>query len=89
MTEAGSLFQNFTTLTENADPLLWRCTLEYLVSVLSKAASSARNEKQVRINIQKAREYLEGGNQVSPKSSPLLQGMKAQSPPVTNLVANL
>ncbi len=37
-------------------------TLEYLV---------------VRIKIQKARECLEGGNQVSPKSS-LLQGMKAQ-----------
>ncbi len=33
--------------------------------------------KKVRINIQKAFEYLEGGNQVSPKSSPL-QGMKAQ-----------
>ncbi len=33
--------------------------------------------KQVRINIQKALEYLEGGNQVSPKSSPL-QRMKAQ-----------
>ncbi len=34
-------------------------------------------KKQVLINIQKAREYLEGGNQVSPKSSPL-QGTKAQ-----------
>ncbi len=32
---------------------------------------------QVRINIQKALEYLEGGNQISPKLSPL-QGMKAQ-----------
>ncbi len=33
-TEAGGLFQYFTTLAENADPLLrrWR-TLEYLVGV--------------------------------------------------------
>ncbi len=53
-------------------------TLKYLVGVPSEAASSRREEKQVRINIQKAREYLEGGNRVSPKSS-LLQGMKAQS----------
>ncbi len=37
-----------------------------------------REKKQVRINIQKALEYLEGGNEVIPKSSPL-QGMKAQS----------
>ncbi len=37
-------------------------TLEYLVGVPCKAASSRREEKQVRINIQKAREYLEGGN---------------------------
>ncbi len=45
----------------------------------------------------KAREYLEGGNQVSSKSSPLL-GMKAQPlqslfvgevTPVTDLVGNL
>ncbi len=36
-----------------------------------------RKEKQVRINIQKALEYVEGGNSVSPKSSPL-QGIKAQ-----------
>ncbi len=35
-------------------------------------------EKQVWIDIQKALEYLEGGNQVSPKSSPLY-GMKANS----------
>ncbi len=70
--------------------------LEYLVGVPSWAASSRREEKQVRINIQKALEYLEGGNQVSPKSSPL-QGMKAQPLQslfieellVTNLVANL
>ncbi len=34
-------------------------------------------KKQVRIIIQKALEYLEDGNQVSPTSSPL-QGMKAQ-----------
>ncbi len=52
-------------------------TLEYLVGVPSKAASSGREEKQILINIQKALEYLEGGNQVSPKSSPLLQKMKA------------
>ncbi len=53
-------------------------TLEYLEDVPSKATSSGRKEKQVRINIQKALEYLEGGNQVIPKSSPL-QEMKAQS----------
>ncbi len=35
-------------------------------------------KKQVRIDIQTALEYLEGGNQVIPKSSPL-QGLKAQS----------
>ncbi len=33
--------------------------------------------KQSWVDIQKARENLEGGNQVSPKSSPV-QGMKAQ-----------
>ncbi len=53
-------------------------TLEYLEGVTSEATSSGRKEKQVRINNQKAPEYLEGGNQVIPKSSPL-QGMKAQS----------
>ncbi len=37
-------------------------TLEYLVGVPSLAASSRREEKQVRINIQKVHEYLEGGN---------------------------
>ncbi len=54
-------------------------TLEYLEGVSSQAASSRGEEKQVRINIQKALEYLEGGNEVIPKSSPLLQRMKAQS----------
>ncbi len=34
--------------------------------------------KQVQIYTQKDLEYLEGGNQVSPKSLPL-QGIKAQS----------
>ncbi len=53
-------------------------TLEYLAGVPSLATSSGRKEKQARINIHKALEYLEGGNQVIPKSSPL-QGMKAQS----------
>ncbi len=52
-------------------------TLEYLVGVPFQAASSGREEKQVQSNTQKAREYLEGGYQVSPKSSPL-QSMKAQ-----------
>ncbi len=51
-------------------------TLEYLVEVPSEAASSGKEEKQVRINTQKAREYREGGNQISPKLWPL-QGMKA------------
>ncbi len=53
-------------------------TLEYLKGVPSYAASSGRKEKQVRINIQKALEYFEGGNEVIPKSS-LLHGMKAQT----------
>ncbi len=52
--------------------------MEYLEGVPSKAALSGRNEKLVRINNQKALEYLEGGNEVIPKSSPL-HGMKSQS----------
>ncbi len=52
------------------------CILECLVGVPFWAASSRREEKQVRINIQKSREYLEGGYQVNTKSSPL-RGMKA------------
>ncbi len=51
--------------------------MECLVGVLSKAATSDREKEQVRINIPKIREHLEGGNQVSPKPSPL-QRMKAQ-----------
>ncbi len=39
--------------------------------------------EKVQINTQKALEYLEGGNLVSPKSSPL-QGIKAQ--PLQSLV---
>ncbi len=50
-------------------------SLEYLVGVSSKAATSGREKKQVRINIQRVLEYLEVGNEVIPKS---LQGMKAQ-----------
>ncbi len=50
----------------------------YREGVPSSAASSGKKEKQFRINIQKTLEYLEGGNEVIPKSSPL-QGMKAQS----------
>ncbi len=45
-------------------------TLVDLVWVPSKATSESE-ENQVRVNIQKALEYLEGGNQVSKKSSPL------------------
>ncbi len=48
------------------------CILEYPVGVPSKAAASSREKKQVRINIQKAREYIKGGNQVSPKSLPFV-----------------
>ncbi len=51
--------------------------MEYLEGVVSLAESSVRKEKQVGINIQQALEHLEGGNQASPKSSPL-QGIKAQ-----------
>ncbi len=73
-TKAGSLFQYFTTLTENANPLLRR----WLAPCSTLKGCPLRKEKQIRINIQKALEYLEGGNQVSPKLSPL-QGTKAQS----------
>ncbi len=51
--------------------------MEYLEGVPSWAATSRSEEKKVRINIQKAFEYLEGSNDVCPKSSPLL-GMIAQ-----------
>ncbi len=55
----------------------------------SEAASSRREEKQARIKIPNAREYLEGSNQVNPKSSPL-QGMKAQPliPVLLSVAAN-
>ncbi len=53
-------------------------TLEYLEGAPSFATSSGGKEKQVRINIQKTLEHLEGGNEVIPESLPL-QGMKAQS----------
>ncbi len=77
--EAGSLFPYFTTLTENADPLLrrLRATLKCPVGMSSLAASSGREETPIRVNNQKAREYPEGGNQVNPKSSPL-QGIKTK-----------
>ncbi len=41
-------------------------TMEYLVRVSSRAASSVREKKQSLFHVQKAREYLECGNQVSP-----------------------
>ncbi len=40
-------------------------TLACLVGVPFQAASSKKEEKQVRINIQRAREYIKSGNQVS------------------------
>ncbi len=63
-------------------------TLEYLVGAFSQATSSGSEKKQVRINIQKTREYIEGGNQVSPKFSPL-QGVKAQQSLVEWQVTNI
>ncbi len=77
--KAGSLFQYVTTLTENSVPYPSAVarTLECLSRGLSLAASSRRDENLDRINIQKAREYLEGGYPVSSKSSPL-HGVKAQ-----------
>ncbi len=77
-TEVRSLFQYFTNLTENDYPLLRRWLAPW--STLKGCPLRPRRagwRKLVCINIQKAREYLEGGNQVSSKSSPL-QGMKAQ-----------
>ncbi len=52
-------------------------TLKYLIGTPFLTAWSGREKKQVRISIQKAHEYLKGGNQVSQKLSPL-QEMKAQ-----------
>ncbi len=51
-TEAGSLFQYLTILTENADPLLRQW--------LARRVGGRKNN--IYINILKAREYLEGGN---------------------------
>ncbi len=52
-------------------------TLKYLVWGALFSRVQRNEEKHIRINIQKALEYPDGGNQVSPKLSPL-QGMKAQ-----------
>ncbi len=61
-TEFGSLFQYITTLPEKADPSFGGgSNLGVLVGVPSKAASSGRVKKQVRINNQETREYLECG----------------------------
>ncbi len=46
-------------------PSMVDLTLKYFVGVLSNAATSGREKKQVRIHTQKTHEYLEGGNQVS------------------------
>ncbi len=53
-TEAESLFQYFTPLTEKADSH-WAVvlTLAYLVGVSFKAASSWKEEMQIRIHTQK------------------------------------
>ncbi len=51
-TEAGNLFQYFTTLTENADPLLRRWST-------LKGCPLRPHRPGGRINIQKALEYLE------------------------------
>ncbi len=63
-TEAGSLLQYFTALNEKLTPPtpVEARTLEHLVGVPSKAASSGREEIKVRIHIQNTRKYLECGN---------------------------
>ncbi len=69
-TETGSLFQYFTTLTEKADPLLPRWLVPWSIwegGPLRPRRVGGR-KKLVHIHVQKTREYLEGGNQVSPKS---------------------
>ncbi len=69
---------------ENSDRRIYNDGSQELIPVFHNPhlkcllASSRRKEKQVRINIQNALEYLEGGYEVIPKSSPL-QGMEAQS----------
>ncbi len=76
--EAGSFFQYFTTLTENADPLLRRWLAPWSTLKGCPLRPHRAGGRKVRITIQKALEYLEGGNEVISKSSSL-QGMKAQS----------
>ncbi len=60
-------------------PLLrwWLALRSTLYGCPLRPRRAGGRKKRVWINTQKAREYLEGGNQVSPKS-PLLQRMKAQ-----------
>ncbi len=78
-TEAGGLIAVFQNSHRKGcpSPPAVALNLDYLVGVPSKAGTSGREKKQVRINIQKTREYLDCGDQISPKSSPL-QGMKAK-----------
>ncbi len=75
-TEAGSLFQYFTTLTEKAQSLPRRWLAPWGI-VPCRGALLGRVESEVHINNQKASEYLECVNQVKPWPSPL-QGMKVQ-----------
>ncbi len=79
-TEAGSLFQYFTTLTENADPLLRRRLAPWgiLKGCPHRPRRAARRKNKFGSIPKRPFEYLEGGNEVIPKSSPR-QGMKAQS----------
>ncbi len=60
-TEAGCLFQYYTTLTEKAAPLLWWWLVHWSTLV---APMSTKRKKQVRINVKETHEYLEFGNVV-------------------------
>ncbi len=54
--EAGGLFQNSTTLTENNDPLLWRWLAPWstLKGCFLRPRRAGGRKKKVRINIQNA-----------------------------------
>ncbi len=72
-TEAGSLFQYFTTLTEKTDPFFRR----WLLPRSTLYGCTSREWEGEKLNIQNTQEYIEFSNQISLNSSSL-QGMKAQ-----------
>ncbi len=76
-TEAGGLFQYSTTLTKNADPLLQRWLAPWSALQWCPFRPRRLGGRKNKFGSTSNRPHLEGGNQVSPKSTPL-QLMKAQ-----------